>query len=148
VSQFEIRARIAKVAVEEHLVFGWAYVTNMPTGEQVLDNSDEYILIADLELAAYDYVMASRAASLLHTQFADVDGAPLAECCESMMFTPEKIAALGVPENVLPLGWWVGFKVHDQALWEAIKSGDVRAFSIGGTAMKNPGERVLEPTYP
>jgi len=55
---------------------------------------------------------------------------------ESMIFTIEKQEALGIPEGVLPIGWWVGFKISDAETWSDIKSGKLNAFSIGGKALR------------
>ena len=55
---------------------------------------------------------------------------------ESIVFTKEKTQALGLPENSLPCGWWVGFQITDDNTWEKIKSGQYNMFSIEGTAQR------------
>lgn len=41
---------------------------------------------------------------------------------------------LGIPEGTLPVGWWIGFKVLDEDVWEKVKSGEYPMFSIEGEA--------------
>lgn len=55
---------------------------------------------------------------------------------ESMVFTKEKAAALGIPDGVMPEGWWVGFEVSDADVWKKIKDGTYTMFSIEGTASR------------
>lgn len=53
---------------------------------------------------------------------------------ESVIFTKEKAEAMGIPMDIVPQGWWVGFQIHDVTVWEKIKNGDYSMFSIEGTA--------------
>jgi hypothetical protein len=55
-----------------------------------------------------------------------------------MVFTKETQAALGI--DLKKTGWWIGFKVDDDTVWDAIKSGKYRAFSIGGMALRETVE--------
>ena len=57
---------------------------------------------------------------------------------ESCVFTQDKKAALGIPDDALPVGWWIGFKVTDDEVWEKVKSGEYPMFSIEGTAVREP----------
>lgn len=60
---------------------------------------------------------------------------------ESVIFTPEKQKAMGLPEGVLPeVGWWIGFYVTDDEVWEKVKSGEYPMFSIEGTAVRQKEE--------
>ena len=47
------------------------------------------------------------------------------------------MSALGIPDGTIPEGWWVGFRVSDPDVWEKVKDGTYKMFSIEGT-----GERV------
>lgn len=123
---------IAKVDEEQHVVFGWLYVSEEADGTQVVDHSEQYILAEDLEPAAYDYVLSSRAASYMHEQFYSPGGTVLAACCESVVTTRAKQADWGVTMKV---GWWVGYKIYDESLWGLIKTGELKMFSIGGEGM-------------
>lgn len=53
---------------------------------------------------------------------------------ESVVFTEEKTQAMGIPPGTLPVGWWIGFKVLDEDVWEKVKDGTYRMFSIEGEA--------------
>ena len=53
---------------------------------------------------------------------------------ESVVFTEEKMKAIGIPEGTLPVGWWIGFKVLDEDVWEKVKNGEYPMFSIEGEA--------------
>ena len=41
-----------------------------------------------------------------------------------------------IPEGTLPVGWWVGFKVHDEEVWKGVKSGKYKMFSVHGSGMR------------
>ena len=130
VRSWEVRARVAKVDADQRLAFGWASVAADADGRPVIDHQGDLIPIAELERAAYDYVIRSRDASEMHGRRG------VATLVESVVLTPEKYAALGLP--VGPLGWWVGFRVTDDAVWQRVKAGDFREFSIGGSATRQP----------
>ena len=124
---------ISKIDPEKQLVFGWAYVAINKAGEVVHDKSGDFVDdVSEVEAAAYDYVLSSRQGDADHT---NVKGA---EMVESIVFTPEKIEKMGIPEGVVPLGWWIGFKVQDPATWERVKKGELRAFSIHGSGKRTP----------
>lgn len=127
---WEIRARVAKVDAEQRLAFGWASVAIDAEGRPVIDHQGDLIPVAELERAAYRYVITSRDASEMHGRRG------VAQLIESVVLTPEKYAALGLP--IGPSGWWVGFHVNDDAVWQRVKSGDFREFSIGGSATRKP----------
>ena len=61
---------------------------------------------------------------------------------ESCVFTAEKQKAMGIPEGTLPIGWWIGFKIEDDAAWEKVKNGTYRMFSIEGKATREPIEKA------
>jgi len=48
------------------------------------------------------------------------------------MVTPEKLQKMGLPEGSLPIGWWVGYKISDQDVWEGVKKGKYTQFSVHG----------------
>lgn len=118
---------IAKIDADQRLIFGWASVVEK-NGEAVIDSQGDIILPDDLEKAAYDFVLYYRENDDMHTQ--DVTG----RCIESMVFTKQKQQALGV--DLGKVGWWVGFRVDNDALWEAHKRGDRPEFSIGGMGVR------------
>ncbi len=124
--------KVAKSDDEERLVFGWASVAERTNGEQIVDWQEDIVEIAELEAAAYDFVQFYREGSEMHER----GGLDIAVLVESMVFTPDKLALLGIPENTIPHGWWVGFRVTDDAVWEKVKDGTYKMFSIEGQAVR------------
>lgn len=124
---FSVRADIVKANNEQQIVYGWASIVEKD-GEPVVDTEGDVIDIADLEEAALAYVMKSRVASINHT------GDQVGSLVESIVFTKEKQQSLGV--NLGKVGWWVGYKISDAEIWERVKSGELRSFSIGGSAVR------------
>lgn len=108
--------------------FGWASVAVTVDGEAIVDAHDHVIEPGDLEQAAYGFVMLHRDLDERHT--APVRGTVI----ESMVVTPDKLKAMGLPTNALPQGWWVGFQITDDAVFAKVQSGEYTMFSIAGTA--------------
>ena len=121
---------------EKRLVFGWANVAARADGDQVIDLQQDAIDPEELEKAAYEYVAEFGTAGEMHQR------GGVGRLVESCMFTKEKARALGIPEESLPEGWWVGFRITDEEVWEKIKSGAYSMFSIEGTARRVPVENV------
>ena len=57
---------------------------------------------------------------------------------ESVVFTPDKQEAMGIPAGTIPSGWWIGLKITDNAVWEKVKDGTYNMFSIEGDAVRIP----------
>jgi hypothetical protein len=55
---------------------------------------------------------------------------------ESLVLTKEKQQAIGIPEGCVPEGWFITVKVHDKEVFEKVKNGTYRMFSIQGTAKR------------
>lgn len=123
-----ISGKIVKAYVDEHLVFGWASVATDADGNTIVDSDGDTISIGELEQAAYRFVMWERNGGEMHEKLY------IGTLVESMVFTPEKCAALGL-EGV-PSGWWIGMKIFDKEVWAKIKSGKYTMFSIGGRAVR------------
>ena len=124
------RFKIQKVDADQHLVFGWANISVTANGEEVEDLQEDVIEPEELERAAYEFVLDSRDGGEMHEQTG------VATLVESVMLTPEKQTAMGIPPGFVPIGWWVGFKVTDEDVWQKVKSGEYSMFSIGGTAVR------------
>jgi len=120
----------SKVDEEKRQVFGWASIVKMD-GQDVVDRQGDYISPEEIEKAAYSYVVKSRTGGHQHKRTAD--GAPFkaSDMIESIVFTPEKISKMGLPDT-FPSGWWVGYKIFDEDTWQKVKKGDVTGFSIHG----------------
>lgn len=120
---------IAKIDEDRHVAFGWAYVYEKD-GEQVVDHSGEFIEKQDLEDAAYVFNMEFRAADEMHTD------AVVGTLVESFVSTPDKLEKMGLAPDALPHGWWTGWYVPDEAVWNKVKDGTYKMLSIGGAARK------------
>lgn len=125
--------KIAKSDDDKMLAFGWASVSMQIDGELIEDWQEDMIEPQELENAAYNFVELYREGGEMHER----GGA--AVLIESVVFTKEKMRAIGISEDVLPVGWWIGFKVLDKDVWKKVKDGTYLMFSIEGEA-----ERVEE----
>lgn len=122
------RFKIMKSDDEKMLAFGWANVSVRVDGEVIEDWQEDIIEPEELENAAYNYVLLYREGGEMHER----GGA--AVLVESVVFTEEKMQAMGIPKDTLPIGWWIGFKVTDSDVWEKVKDGTYPMFSIEGEA--------------
>lgn len=122
------RFKIMKSDDEKMLAFGWASVSMRVDGEVIEDWQGDMIEPGELEEAAYEYVRLYRDGGEMHER------GGVAVLVESVVFTEEKMAAMGIPAGILPVGWWIGFKVLDKAVWEKVKDGTYPMFSIEGEA--------------
>ncbi len=130
-SDWRLKGQFAKQDDERQLAFGWAYTAQIGD-ELVVDHSGDFIdkaALPSLEDAAYAYVLESREADEMHETFEGV-----AKLVESLMLTPEKAEAMGIETD--RIGWWVGFKIEDKAVWAKVKDGTYSAFSIRGSGTR------------
>ncbi len=116
-----------KVDDERRLVWGWAYVVD-DGGAPVVDHSGDFVdnlALPAFEDAVYEYVLKSRQADEMHERFDDV-----AVLVESVMVTPDKLDAMGLSGD--RTGWWVGYRVTRDEVWEKVKNGTYGGLSIRG----------------
>lgn len=128
------RFKIFKSDDEKMLAFGWASISMRVDGELIEDWQKDIVEPGELEKAAYDYVRLYREGGEMHER----GGA--AVLVESVVFTEEKMQAMGIPSGILPVGWWIGFKVTDKEVWEKVKDGTYQMFSIEGEAERVKAE--------
>lgn len=128
------RFSIQKSSDEKRLAFGWASIALDEQGNQLEDQQQDIIEPETLEEAAYRFVRLYREGGEMHER------GDCAVLVESVVFTKEKMAAMGIPEGTLPVGWWIGFYVTDDDVWEKVKSGEYPMFSIEGKAEREPVE--------
>ena len=126
--------RIAKSDDEKMLAFGWANVSMRVGGELIEDWQGDIIEPEELEAAAYEYVRLYGDGGEMHER------GGVAVLIESVVFTEDKMAAMGIPVGTLPVGWWIGFKVTDKDVWEKIKNGTYSMLSIEGEAERVQAE--------
>ncbi len=131
----EFRAEIRKIDDERRLVFGWASIVD-PQNEiekkLLVDLQGDAIALDDLENAVYAFMENSRAADEMHEK--DHVG----KCIESIVFTPEKIEALGLEPDALPLGWFTGWHIDDDNVWKKVQEGRYKMLSIRGVGTREP----------
>lgn len=74
-------------------------------------------------------MMDVRVAKAMH------DGDQVGEVLHSLPLTKELGSALGIssPQE----GWIIAMKVHDDEVWKRVKSGELKAFSIGGKGLRS-----------
>jgi hypothetical protein len=121
---------IAKINEEQRLVFGWANVAVTADGEVIVDWQNDLMDPSVLEKAAYEFNLEYRATGEMHK------GVAKGRLVESVVFTIEKLQAMGIPEGILPLAWWVGFFIEDETTFAKIKDGTYKMFSIQGRAKR------------
>ena len=125
--EVQIEGQILKQLDEERLAFGWAYVATVK-GEVSLDHSGEFIRPELLAKAATNFMLSMRTAKRMHS------GESIGEVIHSMPLTNDVSKALGIQSD--RDGWIIAIKVHDEQVWQDVKSGKLSAFSIGGRALK------------
>lgn len=116
-----------------HVVYGWASVS-VKDGELVTDLQGDQIEPDCLEQAVEDFMLEYRAgtadgAGVMH------DTPPKCEVIASLVTTPEICKAFGLGDG-LPIGWILGLKVLCDDTWKRVVAGELKAFSIQGTAEK------------
>lgn len=127
---------ICKSDDDKRLIFGWASVAIRTDGNQVLDWQKDIIDPEDLEEAVYNYVLDFRASGEEHIPGLRNKG----RLVESVVFTKEKMRAMGIPEGLVPEGWWIGFYIDDDNAWAKVKDGTYQMFSIEGQGVREPVE--------
>ena len=130
--QQSARVDITKAVADRQLVFGWANVAIKKDGEFPIDWDQDQTVPEELEKAAYGYVLENEGTDERH------DGPTVGHLVESVMFTKEKMEAMGIPEGTIPEGWWVGFWIPDKEIFQKIKTGEYKMFSVGGEGFRTP----------
>lgn len=133
------RGEISKRDDDKRQVFGWASVIEVD-GQPVVDYQGDIMELDVIESAAYDYVQKSRKGGNMH-QRAGEEPLHVSDLVESFVLTPEKKEQMGLPETA-PTGWWVGFKVNDEATWQEVKDGKLKEFSIHGKGVRRAVEEM------
>jgi len=114
----------------EGLVSGWANVALQVDGTPPLDWQDDIIKPETLEKAAVNFMLDYRESGVMH------EGDAKGVVVESMVFTKEKQAAIGIPEGTVPEGWFITVKIFDPVVREQVKNGTFKMFSIQGHAKR------------
>lgn len=128
-SGLEVQFKITK-ASHEGLVSGWANVALTEDGTPPLDWQDDTVRPEVLEKAAINFMLNYRGSGVMHA------GESKGVIVESIVLTKEKQAAIGIPEGVVPEGWFITVKVLDDEVFSLVKAGVYRMFSIQGSATR------------
>jgi hypothetical protein len=131
---FAMDHKIVKIDDDQHLVFGWANVSIKKDGTQVEDHHSDVIDIEDLENAAYLFNLNFRGTGEMHK------GESVGTMIESFLVTKAKLLSMGLAEDALPQGWWVGFYVPSDETFAKVKDGTYKMFSIQGIAIREEVE--------
>lgn len=126
---FGIECEIKKIDQDKQLVYGWAYVSEKG-GEFVIDHSGEHIYIDDLQEAAHEFMLKSRRAKEVHKD-GDIF---IGDIVESVVFTKELQKQLGI--DLGKVGWMICMKVWGDDVWNKVKGGEYKMFSIGGASRR------------
>jgi hypothetical protein len=130
---------ISKAYEDKKQVFGWFLVSadwEQENGKwvlkQLVDHQQDAIDESELEKMAYTYVLKYRDSGVMHESNKKIIG----KCIESMCWTIEKQIAMNIPQGLIPIGWWGGFQITDESIWNRIKNGELKDFSIEGMATR------------
>lgn len=126
-----------KLDLKDGIVWGWASVIEKD-GKAIVDHQGDVIQEDDLVKAAHDHVTNSRVGGALHLYVPGPDRTPLkgGDIVESLVFTKALQKALGV--DLGKVGWLVGYQITDPYVKKMVASGQLKAFSIGGSGRREP----------
>lgn len=134
---------LKKAVEEKKQVFGWASVAKDKDGNIITDRQGDVIDIEDLESPVYDYVLKFGDSGEEHNPFLRKK----AKIIESVVFTKQKTQAMGIPDGIVPEGWWIGVQIFDDDVWKKVKNGVYKMFSIEGKAKRVPMTKSSAKTF-
>lgn len=112
---------------EQKMVYGYASVIEID-GKTLIDKHGDTISEEALVKAAHIFMSRYREGKEMHK------GDQVGEVVESIVFTHDLQKALDIDLGCV--GWFVGYKVHKEEVWEKVKKGELSMFSIGGRATR------------
>jgi hypothetical protein len=125
-----ISAEVFKANKFEKLVSGWANIAKNADGSLPLDWDGDVITAEVLEKAAIDFMLEYRESGEMHKEKA------IGTVVESIVFTKQKMEAMGIPEGTVPEGWFITVKIHDDDVFKKVVDGKYKMFSIQGKAKR------------
>jgi len=127
-TDFTAQGQILKFGTDdERIVWGWASVVT-DKGVPVVDSHGDVISPQTMMKSATEFMHSMRVTKEMHS------GGKIGEFIHSFPLTAEIAKAFGI--TCEKEGWIVACKVHDDKTWAKVKSGELRAFSIGGRAKR------------
>lgn len=124
--------RIAKVDEEKRVALGVALKASDETNGIRPDTQRDILSPEQVEQAAYNFMLNSRLFDLHHKRTVPNSRAAVVE--SYLAPVDFKMGRTDVKKG----DWIVGVKFADKALWDAVKSGEIRAFSIKGVGKRRP----------
>jgi hypothetical protein len=108
---------VMKMDEEQRLIYGVVLVPD------VEDLQGDICSKEDIQAACHDYLVNSRLIKAQHRAPTDAD---VVEC----YIAPSDLL---IGKGIVPEGsWMMVTKIHSNAMWEAVKKGDITGYSIGG----------------
>ena len=123
--------QFAKADVTGRYVRGWASVIS-EDGKPVEDHQGDIITSEELRKAAHQFVCDARVAKAMHS------GKPVGEVVESVVIDDAFAKATSMSDS--RRGWWIGMQINDPTIQKRVRSGELRAFSIGGRGRRTKVE--------
>jgi hypothetical protein len=122
-----MKADVIEFSEDQRIVWGWGSVTTVK-GKDLVDIQNDVIESEELVRATSEFMEDVRTAKAMH------DGNAVGTVLHSLPLTYELAETLGLQTE--KEGWIVGVKINDDGVWARVKSGELGAFSIGGTAKR------------
>lgn len=113
----------------KQVFYAWASVVEKG-GEAVVDWDGDGWTPAEMEESAWNFCASGGQHGIRHSSLAD------SELVGSLAFTADLQKALGC--DLGRIGWLLGWRVHDSALWDDIDNGRLPMLSIGGSGIREP----------
>lgn len=129
--RFAVNFQFEKADGTGRFVRGWASVIEKD-GKPVEDHQGDVIEMAELRTAAHRFVSNARVAKAMHK------GQQVGDVVESVLIDDEFAKAVGMTDT--RRGWWIGMEVLDESIRKRVRSGELRAFSIGGKGRRTKME--------
>lgn len=130
-TDFSLTCEFEKRDDEKQIVWGWASVVT-EGHKPVVDRQGDLISVDDIQKAAHDFMAFYRTGGEMHEKMG------IGTVIESVVFTKALQDALGI--DLGREGWFVGMRVDDPKVWQAVKNGEYRGFSIGGSGVRKDME--------
>ena len=121
--QIILKTEFTKVDPVKKVCYGWAYVSKSDDAV-VVDHSGQTWGIDEVLKTAHQFITDCRVGGESHVY---KGGATLVE---SLVLSKSVQEALGI--DLGKEGWFVGFRIDDDALLDKIVKGELKMFSIGG----------------
>ena len=116
---------IVKFHEEQRMVYGWASVIS-EAGIPFIDSQGDIIESHELLKATTDFMQDARIAKAMHS------GNQVGEVVHSFPLIADIAKTFGITCD--KEGWIVGVKVKSDEVWNQVKNGTFKAFSIGAEA--------------